>query len=229
MLRQIYQKEFLEVVSKHLRVLYPDANLDQLIKRLLLTTGRYGLHSQSSQKSGLEDTGIWSEKDVVLITYADSLLSEESSPIKQLRNFATQHLQEAISTVHLLPFFPYSSDDGFSVKDYRAVNPESGTWNDITLLGSNFKLMFDWVLNHVSAESQWFKYYTNSIAPYSHFFVEESKDTDLSMVTRPRTSPLLTKVETRNGTKYVWTTFSADQVDLNFANPDVFFEMLDIL
>lgn len=227
MLRQVYQKEFIEKVSHHFKVLYPEFNPDQLLKRLLLATGRYGLHSINESKPIKK--GMWSEEDVVLITYADSLLSEECTPIKQLRNFATEHLEGAISTIHLLPFFPYSSDDGFSVIDYRAVNPDAGNWNDIKLLGSNFELMFDWVLNHVSAESQWFKHYTNSVAPYSHYFVEQPADTDLSMVTRPRTSPLLTKVETRNGTKHVWTTFSADQVDLNFANPDVFFEMLDIL
>lgn len=229
MIKPTYSKEFLDRVSARMKKLYPQNDILNLQERLQLSMGRYGVNIQPEKHSGGVEKLRWSEKDAVLITYADSLLHEERSPLKQLTHFATDHLGNAINTIHLLPFFPWSSDDGFSVINYRQVDPGSGTWNDITGMRNHFRLMFDWVLNHVSARSQWFKYYANSVSPYREFFIEESPETDLSLVTRPRTSPLLTKVETRHGTKHVWTTFSADQVDLNWANPDVFFEMLDTL
>lgn len=227
MIKPNYSQDFLDLVSSQLKILFPDANQIHLLERLQLTIGRYGVglspKSQTTEK--------WSEKDAVLITYADSLLSdqEEASPLQRLTEFATQHLTQSINTIHLLPFFPYSSDDGFSVINYRHVDENSGTWQDINRLGNHFNLMFDWVLNHVSAGSQWFKHYVNGVAPYSEFFIECAPDEDVSLVTRPRTSPLLTKVETRDGTRYVWSTFSQDQIDLNWSNPDVFFEMLDVL
>jgi sucrose phosphorylase len=146
-----------------------------------------------------------------------------------LKEFADKRLTKAFSAVHLLPFYPWSSDDGFSVIDYRKVNPDSGEWRDVERLGENFDLMFDLVLNHCSRQSSWFRDFVAGVEPARKFFITESPKTDLSQVVRPRTSPLLTKTTTREGTAHVWTTFSADQVDLNWQNPDVLFEFLDIL
>jgi sucrose phosphorylase len=151
------------------------------------------------------------------------------APLHTLARFARKHLKHAFSAVHVLPFCPYSSDDGFSVKDYRAVDPALGTWDDLLELGDDFDLMFDLVLNHASSESEWFHDYLRGIAPARDFFIEVEPDTDLSAVVRPRSLPLLTEVETPYGRRLVWTTFSADQVDLDFSNPDVLFEFIDIL
>jgi sucrose phosphorylase len=172
----------------------------------------------------------WSERDVVLITYGDQIRSEGRSGLETLRLFLkSQRLDELIRTVHLLPIHPYSSDDGFSVIDFRAVNPSLGTWDDIRRLGEQSDLMFDLVLNHVSVQSKWFQGYLAGEEPYRDFFIEANPDEDLSTVTRPRSLPLLTPFETSRGTRHLWTTFSADQVDLNFANPDVLVEMIDVL
>lgn len=228
MIKPTYPRDFLDTASNRLRALYPDADNRHLIERLQLAMGRYGINLDPGQESINQE--MWSEKDAVLITYADTLLGGENQvPLQQLTRFATDHLRSAFNTIHLLPFFPWSSDDGFSVINYRQVDESSGTWADVAGLRNHFNLMFDWVLNHVSAKSSWFRFYINGVSPYRDFFIEESPETDLSEVTRPRTSPLLTQVETRHGTRHVWTTFSADQVDLNWANPDVFFEMLDVL
>ncbi len=89
--------------------------------------------------------------------------------------------------------------------------------------------MFDLVLNHCSQESQWFQDYLEGTKPYDGYFIETTPDTDISGVTRPRSLPLLTEFDTQGGKKHVWTTFSDDQVDLNFANPEVLREMLDVL
>lgn len=172
----------------------------------------------------------WDQRDAVLITYGDQIRSRDATPLATLHRFLTQgNLHRLINTVHLLPFFPYSSDDGFSVIDYRKVDPKAGDWDDIEALRTDCSLMFDLVLNHVSSQSDWFQSYLAGQVPFTRFFIECDPETDLSNVTRPRSLPLLTAVDTKRGPRHVWTTFSADQVDLNFSDPDVLVEMLDVL
>ena len=173
--------------------------------------------------------GRFDQQDSVLITYGDSILAPGRRPLAALKDFADRYLAGLVSTIHVLPFFPYSSDYGFSVIDYLEVNPELGDWSDVERLGERFKLMVDFVLNHVSAEGGWFEAYRRGEAPYEGFFVEVEPGTDLAGVTRPRTTPLLTPFETARGERLVWTTFSADQVDLNWANPAVLLRMVDVM
>lgn len=169
------------------------------------------------------------QSDVCLITYGDSILSESKSSLKALLEFYKLHLSDSISIIHILPFFPYTSDDGFSVVDFRSIDPNLGNWDDVQKLGQQVDLMFDAVINHVSKESDYFQHYLQQTLGYEHFFIDLPVTTDLSLVTRPRTSPLLTPFETKTGVKYVWTTFSDDQVDLNYANPEVLIEVIDVL
>jgi len=168
------------------------------------------------------------EKDSVLITYGDQFGSKGKMPLKDLQKFIKRYLGDSVSTIHILPFYPYSSDDGFSVIDYEAVDPKLGTWKDVANIGKSHKIMADLVLNHCSAKSLWFKKFLEWDAKYKDFFITADPNTDLSMVFRPRALPLLTPYDTADGKKHVWTTFSADQVDLNFANPKVLKEMLSI-
>jgi glucosylglycerate phosphorylase len=167
--------------------------------------------------------------DALLITYGDTLLGAGEAPLVALREFAGRHLKGRLSGIHLLPFFPYSSDYGFAVKDYLAVRADLGTWADIEALHADFQLMFDFVLNHVSAESDWFQGFLRGEAPFRDFFITVDPATDLSMVTRPRTTPLLTRFETALGPRWVWTTFGPDQVDLNYHNPEVLLRMLEVM
>lgn len=207
---------------RRLTTLYPD-HVDAHLERLRMVFGRYGVGVEKPR-----DLPRWTEKDVALITYADILQADDCPPLAALNRFATEHLKGAIRTIHLLPFYPWTSDDGFSVVDYRQVHPDYGDWKNVDGLGNEFDLMFDVVLNHCSTSSSWFRQFIQGNLPGREYFVEESPDTDLSQVVRPRTSPLLTEFHTRRGEAHVWTTFSADQVDLNWRNPDVFFEFLDI-
>lgn len=170
-----------------------------------------------------------SEQDVIMITYGDQFRGPEAPPLAYLYRFLEEETEGAVSGVHILPFFPYSSDDGFSIIDYRQVNPDLGTWEEVEHIGGEFSLMADLVLNHCSAESRWFRGFLERETPYTEYFIDVDPDADLSMVVRPRAHPLLTPFETTDGTRHVWTTFSADQVDLNFASPRVLEEMLDIL
>ena len=170
-----------------------------------------------------------SEKDSILITYGDQIQAPGEATLQTLADILGERLTGIISSVHLLPFFPYSSDDGFSVTDYLTVNPEMGTWENIHALRKNFRLMFDAVINHISVKSAWFRAFLRGEPPYTDYFITVDPDTDLSSVTRPRTHPLLTPFETATGTKYVWTTFSADQADLNYKNPAVLLDILNVL
>ncbi len=171
----------------------------------------------------------WSERDAFLIVYPDQVRRPPEPPLRVLASFTRRHLTNLISGIHLLPFFPSSSDDGFSVIDYRQVDPAYGTWEDVHDLGPEFRLMFDAVVNHVSAESQWFQGFLRGESPYDGHFVVINRQTDLSAVFRPRDLPLLTPFQTAAGERQVWTTFSADQVDLNYRNPRVLVEILDVL
>jgi glucosylglycerate phosphorylase len=173
---------------------------------------------------------LWDQRDAVLIAYGDHVVTPGERPLRALRDLLIeQDLASLFSTIHLLPFFPASSDDGFSVIDYRAVDPVLGDWDDIQSLGRHCHLMFDLVLNHVSQHSRWFQGYLEGHEPYVRYFHEVDPDADVSLVARPRSLPLLTPFATSRGTRHVWTTFSPDQIDLNFDRPEVLFELAEVL
>ncbi len=172
----------------------------------------------------------WDPTDCVLITYGDMVREQQRSPLASLSDFMVDAgWHQLIRTVHVLPFYPWSSDDGFSVVDYDQVDPGLGDWSDLSHLAEHFRLAFDLVLNHVSRQGVWFASYVRGDTPYTDFFLEVDPATDLSDVIRPRSLPLLTPVETSRGLRHVWTTFSEDQVDLNFAEPQVLLAILDVL
>jgi len=174
-------------------------------------------------------TGQLSQGDAIVITYGDQFQEPGVPPLQTLHQVLTQTLGYPVSGVHILPFFPYSSDDGFSVIDYTQVNPDFGTWDDVERLGRDFRLMFDAVVNHVSRRSQWFQRFLAGDPDYVDWFISVEPGTDLSMVVRPRALPLLHSYPSASGEKLVWTTFSDDQVDLNYAHPDVLLRIIKIL
>jgi len=176
----------------------------------------------------------FTERDVILITYGDAIHSPGKKPLPALSDTLNVFFRRLINTVHVLPFFPYSSDRGFSIKDFEEVDPKLGTWEDIERLSLGFRLMFDGVVNHVSAKSRWFQEFLNGNPDYQDYFItfstkEAISDEHLKLILRPRTSPLLTSFSTIRGPKYVWTTFSADQIDLNYKNEKVLLRVVDIL
>jgi len=172
---------------------------------------------------------LWSERDALVIAYGNSITDGSHKPLDLLLDFLDRRLGGAVNGVHVLPFFPYTSDDGFAVTDYTRVDPALGDWPDIRRLGAAFTLMSDMVLNHVSSQGPWFTDYLQGRPPYDRFFKEASPEDDLSAVVRPRTTPLLREVETSRGARHVWCTFSHDQVDLDFHNPEVLLEILRLL
>jgi sucrose phosphorylase len=152
----------------------------------------------------------------------------EETGLARLGRFLEKWNGGAFSFLHILPFHPYSSDDGFSVIDYRRVDGRFGSWNDIEALGRRFKLVFDFVINHGSVESSWFKEFL--AGDREGWYLTRPENYDSARVVRPRTSPLLTPFTGKGGrTVHVWTTFSADQADYDFSNPRVLLEFTRIL
>ncbi len=216
-------------IEKQLAVIYEDVTLNisyaDLAEQLL---GEMKLSSNNIAEP-IPYSNHWTQEDHILITYGDSVIEENKKPLQTLQRFLDEHLGDSINGVHILPFFPYSSDDGFSVIDYSSVNESLGNWADISEIANKRKLMADLVINHCSARSAWFANFIKSEGRGHDFFFTASPDDDLAKVVRPRTSPLLKAVETAAGTKHVWCTFSHDQVDLDFRNPEVLKAFVSII
>ncbi len=166
---------------------------------------------------------------LLLITYGDSIQNDHDAPLKVLHQFLTRHLGADLGAVHLLPFYPSSSDDGFAVIDYRMVDHHLGGWEDVQRLADDYELMFDLVINHCSRESLWFADFISGRDPGRNYFITLSEESDTAAVVRPRSTPLISAVHTYAGIRHVWNTFSDDQIDLDFSNPDVLEAFVDIL
>ena len=223
-------EQLIERVEHHLNVIYQDVDLDtnysELSKQLLNTMC---ISNPDLLVDPKRHHNNWDQTDVMLITYGDSIEKAGEKPLHTLHDFLTQHCGDAINTVHLLPFFPYSSDDGFSVIDYSSVNEALGDWDDIQAITQDYRVMSDVVINHCSSRSAWFENFIKGEGPGSDFFFTASLKDDLSDVVRPRTSDLLRLTETPQGEKQVWCTFSHDQVDFDFRNPAVLDTFVSIM
>lgn len=210
-------------IFDHLHFLFDESTAYALLPRVVEIQRKYNPIRRVTQSTHL------SEQDILLITYPDQVRESPETSIQTLTDFLGVHVQNLVSGIHILPFYPYSSDDGFAVMDYTLVDPTLGSWKDLDRLGHHFDLMFDLVLNHVSAKSKWFERFLADDPTYRDFFIVLDDDPDLSQVARPRTLPLLTAFQTPSGEKKVWTTFSADQIDLNYNTPKVLLAMIDTL
>jgi sucrose phosphorylase len=211
-------------IKKLINHIYGESFSDAHLNVLLTKLEKAAVNITEKRKSG------WDEKDVVLITYADQFSAKGEKALPVFTRFYNEWLSRTFSHVHLLPFYPWSSDDGFSVIDYHEVAPETGTWRDVAELKQSASLMFDFVCNHMSAKSEWFANYLAQKPGYEDFFISVDPETDLSAVTRPRALPLLTPFTLHDGSvRHLWTTFSDDQIDLNFASPQVLIAMVDVL
>lgn len=171
----------------------------------------------------------FSQHNSILITYGDTIRDGKRFGLEVLCDFLNMFVKDAVDTIHLLPMFPYTSDDGFSVSDYKEIHSELGTWDNIHQLSKEYGLMFDAVINHASKSCEWFQKFLENESPYDNYFITCDPEKDYSKVIRPRALPLLTKFQTKEGEKYVWTTFSDDQIDLNFQSPQLLAEIIDIL
>ncbi|ELK1965256.1 sugar phosphorylase [Listeria monocytogenes] len=213
------QTELVNQIEVKLRKIYQAAYQPAYLEKMLACAENY-----SNNARGSIDT--ISEKNVYLIAYGDSIFEKNKHPLQTLNEFLQEYAQDVITDVHLLPIFPSTSDDGFSVTDYKQIDEQLGDWDDVQKMSENFRVMLDFVANHMSKSSDWFKRFSDNEAPYNQFFIEKNSQFDYKNVTRPRTSPLFHKYE--NG-KELWTTFSEDQLDLNVRNIDCLVALTDVL
>ncbi len=223
------QEQLLSKIIHHLDFIYEGVSLpvthEALAQRLIDT-----MRLQEVTEEPIAHQNHWDQRDVALITYGDSVKQENERPLHALKTFLDGYIDGVINCVHILPFFPYSSDDGFAVINYSAVNEALGEWEDIQAIAERYRLMSDLVLNHCSSRSLWFENFKQSLDPGKDYFFTADANANLSDVVRPRTSPLLRETELIDGNiRHVWCTFSHDQVDLDFRNPDVLNEFTGII
>ena len=171
----------------------------------------------------------WDQSDIMVITYGDTIKNPDEVPLQTLKKILDEYLKDSVSMVHILPYYPYTSDGGFAVSDYANINPDLGDWDDVTAISQAYRIMADLVINHCSSEHPWFQAFIAGDPEYADYFVSVEPTIDWSEVVRPRTSPLLRPTMTADGEKYVWCTFSHDQIDLNFSNPKVLLEIMQLI
>ena len=218
------KKDFSEKVKKYLFEIYSNDLSKKQINNLYLDIKSIFTEVINDKKKEL-----WSEKDVLLITYADSIIKKNQKNLITLSNFLTKYCKE-FTYVHILPFFPFSSDDGFAVEDYKKIKKEHGSWNDLKKITKSFKIMVDLVINHCSSRNRLFKNFLENKDPGKEFFISSQKKFPTSKkIVRPRSSDLSKKVLINGKDNYVWCTFGHDQVDFNFKNPSVLIYFFEII
>ena len=203
-------------VYSHLKIIYQNILSDEEINNL--TDQIFEITPKVKNDATSEN---WNESDIFLISYGDSIVSAKEKKLKTLKNFIDEFLKPHFNNIHILPFFPFSSDDGFSITDYKKVRDDLGSWEDISLLSKDYRVMADIVINHASKQSEYFKEFIRGNDEYKDFFISLDEDEGFEEVVRPRSSDLFQEIEISNQKKYLWCTFSHDQIDLNFKNPDV--------
>jgi sucrose phosphorylase len=206
-----------------LELLYPDQHT-QVCRDMV------ALAAEHAERLSSRHLALPSHRTACLITYAEGIRRHGETPLHTLAGFLHEHVGEVISDVHLLPMFPWTSDDGFAVVDHRAVNPALGTWDDVATLAEHYALMFDFVANHTSSSSPWFTGWLAREPQRDGFYIERDPDFDVTRVTRPRTTPLFHPFARPDGsTAWAWTTFGEDQVDVDVRNPATLLELTDVL
>ncbi len=210
-------------INQRLHKLYPPEIAQRAVNDIIDLIFKYKQRIKSQEYH-------LSQKDVILITYGDQLSKHHDASLHTLKEFMDNHLKGVINSIHILPFYPSSSDDGFSVVNYSAVDPHMGSWREIESISADYRLMVDGVINHISQFSDWFTAFLNGDQYFKDFFIDVDPATDLSQVVRPRATPLLSEFTDKDGKIHnIWTTFSKDQVDLNYQNHRVLRNVLDAL
>ncbi len=220
----------LRQIKNILRIIYSKEVANELLRHLKNRMDIYGRDETIRRKrKRYRGKPVLNEKDSILITYADNVYRDGEKSLATLYHFLRKYVKTIVTGVHILPFFPSSSDGGFAVINYKKVAPKFGDWRDIRRIARDYHLMVDLILNHVSSKSKWFQRFLQGDRRYRGYFIWRNHEVEMPEVFRPRETPLFTKFETAWGTKYVWTTFSSDQIDLNYRNPEVLMKIIDVL
>ena len=213
-------------ILRILNDIYPEMR-SSLLDNFAEDLAHLALENQSPDE--FKSRPLWSANDVLLISYPDNIISQNTPPLQSLQKFLAKYFSDTISIVHVLPFFPSTGDDGFSVQNYFEVDEKLGDWIDVGEFVKHTTLMADVVLNHCSVENSWFTGYQNGDPLYENFFCTVPEDFDISNIVRPRSSSLKEKFLVNGENRNIWCTFSSDQADLNFKNPAVLRKLIDVI
>jgi len=162
------------------------------------------------------------ENKIMLITYADSM----GKNLMDLENVIDKYFSKAIAGIHILPFFPSSGDRGFAPVDYHKVDSAFGSWNDIERLSKKYYLMFDYMINHISAQSEYYKdflakkdgsKYRDLFIRYKDFWANgEPTEEEVAAIYKRKPRAPYADAHFLDGTQEkVWCTFDEEQIDIN--------------
>ncbi|MBN1930422.1 MAG: alpha-amylase [Desulfobacterales bacterium] len=179
-----------------------------------------------------------SQKWVGMALYSNGFAGDLKGICDRLNYF--QEL--GINLVHIMPILrcPQGrSDGGYAVSNFREIDSSVGTLQDLNELANEMQkrdilLVLDVVLNHTSNEHEWAQRARAGDSVYQdYYYTFESRDVpDMYEQSMPEIFP-----ETAPGNftwdeemgRWVMTVFNDYQWDLNYNNPAVFIEMLDII
>ena len=230
-MKQIYSEKELDRLKlyKLLETIYSNNTTEEinfLSNQLLQILDNF---SEKSSYEEISDKERWNQSHSVLITYADSIYKNGEPTLITLRDLLSNHFGSLSKVVHILPFLKSTSDGGFAVSSYDSLEEKFGDWNDLKSISKNHVLMADLVLNHVSSSHPWVQQFIKCQVPGISNVFSPEQNLDWSNVVRPRSSSLFSQINTENGPKQVWTTFGPDQIDLNWQNPKMTLEFLNLI
>ena len=216
-------------LSKLLETIYKDHNIEEInfiCYQLLQILDNF---SEKSRYEEISNQKRWDQSHAVLITYADGVYKKGEATLVTLRELLSKHFGSLSKVIHILPFLKSTSDGGFAVSSHKYLDEKFGTWEDLNSISDKHVLMADLVLNHVSSSHPWVQQFIKCQEPGLSNVLSPSQELDWTNVIRPRSSSLFSQINTDDGEKQVWTTFGPDQIDLNWLNPKMTLEFLNLI
>ena len=216
-------------LSLQLRKIYKDSSDDEINSIFSKVNDILDVYTRESRANVRNSDYLWDSSTCVLITYADVVCRKGESSLKTLSDILDEKFYNLSKVVHILPFLKSTSDGGFAVSSFNEIETRFGDWEDIKLFSKNHLIMADLVINHVSASHQWVADFINNNKPGVSYIISPKDKLGWDKVVRPRSSPLFTYINTKRGFLPVWTTFGPDQIDVNWSNPEIIIEFLNLI
>ncbi len=223
------EEKQLEIISRLLAEIYIGHSAEKLldVSSQLLQIIRTNSDIANLKKPFSEH--LWDSSSAVLITYPDAVSRKGETTLKTLSELLSRKIGGLANIVHILPFLRSTSDGGFAVSSHQELEDKFGGWEDIKNISEKYYLMSDLILNHVSSSHKWVQEFIQSKEPGSNYILSPEKIIGWEKVIRPRNSALFITLSTKEGVKNAWTTFGADQIDLNWQNPSILVEFLKLI
>lgn len=162
------------------------------------------------------------DNKIMLTTYADSL----GKDLKELKKVLNKYIGDAIGGLYILPFYPSSGDGGFAPTTYMEVDPKFGDWDDINDLAQDYYLMFYFLINHISVQSEYYKDFLKhkDDSKYKDMFIRykdfweggyPSEEEEELIYTRKPAPPYIEAEFADGSSEKIWCTFIDEHADIN--------------